>query len=120
MTYTKTTSTSRTTLSRIGVRGLLIFTGVMALLISSLSGSASLNTAVVAPFKPASADLSQVEMAAWVAIKQCRTLAMIPLIGSTATPALQTHTTAKDNRFRTGWLCKTLLSAITRSSSSGT
>jgi hypothetical protein len=59
MNYTRNTSTSRTTLSRVGLRGLLIVTGVMALLISSLSGSASFNTAV-APFKPASADLSQV------------------------------------------------------------
>lgn len=59
MNYTRTTSTSRTTLSRIGFRGLLIVTGVMALLISGFSGSASFNTAV-APFKPASADLSQV------------------------------------------------------------
>ena len=59
MDSTRRTSTYRTTISRIGFRGLLIFAGVMALLISSLSGSASLNTAVV-PFKPASADLSQV------------------------------------------------------------
>ena len=59
MNYTKTTSTNRTTLSRVGLRGLLIVTGVMALLISGFSGSASFNTAV-APFKPASADLSQV------------------------------------------------------------
>lgn len=59
MNYTRTTSPGRTTLSRVGFRGLLIVTGVLALLISSFSGSASLNTAV-APFKPASADLSQV------------------------------------------------------------
>ena len=59
MNYARTTYTRRTVFSRIGFRGLLIVTGVMALLITSLSGSASF-TPTVAPFKPASADLSQV------------------------------------------------------------
>ena len=59
MNHARTTYTRRTVLSRIGFRGLLIVTGVMALLITSLSGSASFNPTVV-PFKPASADLSQV------------------------------------------------------------
>ena len=53
------TSYTRKSISRLGVRGLLIVTGVMALLITSLSGSASFTPTVV-PFKPASADLSQV------------------------------------------------------------
>ena len=60
MKYTRTTFTRSRTLSRIGFRGLLIAAGVMALLISSLSGSASFNPAAPAPFKPASADLNQV------------------------------------------------------------
>lgn len=61
MNYRHTTYLSGRVFSRIGFRGLLITIGVMALLISSLTGSASLNTAaVVVPFKPASADLNQV------------------------------------------------------------
>ena len=59
MNSTRTTSTKRTTLSRVGLRVLLIVTSAMALLISGLNGSASFHTAVV-PFKPASADLNQV------------------------------------------------------------
>lgn len=60
MKYTRTIFTRSGILSRISFQGLLIAVGVMALLISSLSGSASFNPAAPAPFKPASADLSQV------------------------------------------------------------
>ena len=82
MKYRTTTKLrSRTTISRLSVRGFLIGTGVVALLVWSLTGSASLRsgaaasanngktassfltgtfTSLLTPFKPASADLSQV------------------------------------------------------------
>ena len=63
MTYgTGNRITGKTTLSRVGIRGLLVGTGVVALLIFSLTTSAGRRSAfmALAPFKPPSANLDQV------------------------------------------------------------